>query len=554
MSTFTGLNTISGGISSHQLALNTVGHNITNADTPGYSRQNTVVSTRVSQTIYTANGVAQIGNGADVTAILRARDSFSDRQYWKENCTLGYHQTMARNYDKIESVLDDSDDKGIQNAINEFVAALENLDTAASTDSVRINVREGAKTLANVMEKAGSELRDLINDNVGDIELYVGKVNELTTQIAELNKKIVAVEGTGSMANDLRDSRDLLVDELSGYINVSVTERDNGAYTITSNGNTMVYNHSSTNLTCEKGPDSMYGTDSISIKIEGTDITFKPSDGKIKGYYDSIDECQNYLDKMSKIAAYLMTEFNEIHNSGFGLDDCATGVVLDTNGNPVYQRDPITGNILQDANGNDMYQLNYANNFFGEDSYKYTFNNDGTVTKEKYNSNGTIDTTFNAQTLTTAEILSEFAVNSKFDKEGGCNAIAAKRLPQVSVNGTQNGEDNAAGTNAALLSNAISKSRVNTADGSNNIFGGTSMTEFYISTITELGTNSNSTDNYYSNQEGIMEEIDGWRSDVSGVNWDEELSKMIMYQQGYKACSKCLTAMEEMLDTLISCV
>lgn len=535
MSTFTGLNTISGGLSTHQLALNTVGHNITNADTEGYSRQNTTVSTRISQTIYTAGGVGQIGNGADVSAILRARDSFADRQYWKENCTLGYHQTMAKSYDKIEAVLDDTDDTGIQNAINEFVAALENLDTAASTDSVRINVRDTAKALVDKMDKTGAELRDLINENVSDLELYVGKVNDLTAQIADLNRQIVSVEGTGSMANDLRDSRDLLVDELSSYINISVTERANGDYTITSNGNTLVYNKSATKLICEKGPDTMYGTDSIRIKIEGTDITFTPTDGKLKGYYSSIAECQNYLDKTSKMAAYLLTEFNQIHNSGFGLDDCVTGYAKNADG--TYNFDA----------------LSYKNNFFGEDGFKYTYNNDGTVTKQKMKEDGSIDTGIPAEKLTVAEILSEFSVNAKFDVVGGTNMIAAKQKPQTIISGSTIGEDNAAGTNAALLATAINSSRTDSS-GKNNIFGGTSMTEFYISVITELGTNARAADDYSSNQEGIMEEITGWRSDVAGVNWDEELSKMVMYQQGYKACSKCLTAMEEMLDTLIACV
>jgi len=557
LSTFTGLSTISSGLTTHQLALNTVGHNITNADTEGYSRQQVSVATRISQTVYTSTGVSQVGNGGDVISICRARDLFADRQYWRENCTLGYYQVKAQNYDEIEAILDDSEDLGIQNAMNKFISALENLDSTASNDSVRANVRDSGKNLVKMMDDSVSQLRNLINEDVNDLELYVGKVNELTGQIADLNKQIVKTEGRGGIANDLRDSRDLLVDELGSYINISISERENGAYAITSNGSTLVYEHVSVKLQTERMVNSVYGADDLRITIEGTNITYSPTNGKLKGYQDGIEECKNYMDKLSQMAAYLLTEFNTLHNSGYGLNDCATGVVLDANGDPMYRLDA-NGQPIKDKNGNDVYMLNYSNNFFGNDEYRYTYNTDGTVTKEQIDAQGNV-IKGTEDTLTIAEILAEFKVNSKFDEEGGTNLIAAKRLPETLQNGTKKGEDSAAGTNAALLADSIKSSRTGTildANGKevNNLFGGNSMSEFYITTITELGISAQETDNYQSDQEGILEEIVNWRSDTSGVNWDEELSKMIMYSKGYKACSQCLTTINDMLDTLIACV
>jgi flagellar hook-associated protein 1 FlgK len=524
--------------------MNTVGHNITNADTDGYSRQLVSVGTKYSQTIYTSNGVSQLGNGADVKSIVRARDSFSDRQYWKENTTLSYYEAMTRSYDKLEAILDDSGDTGIQNSMNLFIKSLENLDSNASTDSVRTVVRDQAKDLCSMISSSSDNIRSLINENVSDIKLYVDQVNNLTTEIAELNRQIVMSEGSGSTANDLRDSRDLLVDELSTLINVSVTERENGAYTITSSGNTLVYNHSTTQLYCVSSPDSMYGTDSVAIKLEGTDFVYQPTDGKLKGYQDGIGECQNYLDKLGQMSAYLLGEFNYIHNSGFGIDDCATGYSSYTVNND--------GTI-------DLGDLNYSNNFFGEDSYKYEYNPiTRMMTKTKYESDGSIALDANGdpitEELTVAQAIGELSVNTKFYDDGGTNAIAAKQLPQTTLNGTKIGEDNAAGTNAALLATAINSDRTNASDGNQNIFGGTSMSEFYISLITELGSNSSINDKLQTNQEGIVEEVTAWRSDTSGVNWDEELTNMIMYQQGYKACSRCITAIEEMLDALIAAV
>ena len=119
-STFAGLNTMVSGVQTSRLSLETVGHNISNTNTEGYSRQSAnAVAVKGSQ-IYTSVGPQIIGNGTDVASITRARDIYADRQYWKENASSGYFDSRYTNYSKLEVIFNDTDDNGIQNALEDF--------------------------------------------------------------------------------------------------------------------------------------------------------------------------------------------------------------------------------------------------------------------------------------------------------------------------------------------------------------------------------------------------------------------------------------------------
>ena len=106
-STFAGLNTLVRGINANQLSENTVGHNISNANTEGYSRQSVnlaAVDARKEASIY---GQVAVGQGVDSTSLTRARDIYADRQYWSENSTSAYYTSRAKEYDKIEAIFND---------------------------------------------------------------------------------------------------------------------------------------------------------------------------------------------------------------------------------------------------------------------------------------------------------------------------------------------------------------------------------------------------------------------------------------------------------------
>lgn len=119
-STFAGLNTMVRGVSSNKLSLDTVGHNISNASTTGYSRQSVNLAATTGQAVSSIYGDAIVGTGVDATSITRARNVYADKQYWNETATQNYYATKQTNYDKVESIFNDSGNTGIQNTLKEF--------------------------------------------------------------------------------------------------------------------------------------------------------------------------------------------------------------------------------------------------------------------------------------------------------------------------------------------------------------------------------------------------------------------------------------------------
>ena len=204
-STFAGLNTMVRGIQSNQLSLDTVGHNITNANTDGYSRQSVNLAATRGQNVSSLYGEVIVGTGVDSTSIERARNVYADKQYWSENSTNQYYKTQQTNYDKIESIFNDSDSTGILNSLNEFYNAIQDLSTGASTDSNRVAVIEKGNTLVDKIKTTSSQMQDQINAQYDDMRLAVQTINNYTDQIVELNKNIMSTEASGGTANDLRE-------------------------------------------------------------------------------------------------------------------------------------------------------------------------------------------------------------------------------------------------------------------------------------------------------------------------------------------------------------
>ena len=137
------------GIFSNQLSLDTVGHNITNASTDGYSRQSVNLAATKAQSVASLYGDVLVGTGVDSISIERARNVYADKQYWSETSTQQYYKTTQTNYDKVEAIFDDSDSTGVLNAMEEFYKAWQDLSSNASTASSRVAVIEKGNVFAD---------------------------------------------------------------------------------------------------------------------------------------------------------------------------------------------------------------------------------------------------------------------------------------------------------------------------------------------------------------------------------------------------------------------
>lgn len=554
-STFSGLNTMVNGIYTQRLGLNTVGHNISNSNTEGYSRQTAHAAATPSSEVYTLAGASQVGNGSTVTSVIRARDIYADRQYWKENSTDGYYNGKADNYAKIESIFNDSDNSGVQNAMEKFYQAWQDCSTTASSDTSRQNVINAGQNFAQSLQIAAKQTKEQIDSLYDDISLSVVKMNRLMGQVVELNKNISGIEATGAHANDLRDQRDLIVDQLTSMTDITVYESANGMYTLVSNGTTLVNGITKVDLEMSAPKNNTtYSLSDYDIMIKQTGTVYTPGNGELKAQFEAVAEDKGYIDQVANMAAFMFTTMNDQHKAGYGIDgskdkpfgnanakdNATTGLNFYGESDKAFQWDAKTGKLaMYDVNTGDKEELSGM-----QILEKLTVNSELTATdghKKLATRSGERDTDGKLLYQAAAGGTTTDVTQAKKDAKGN-------PLP-VDVNGTGDG------SNAVWVAALLNCERDKTSpevNGTDRLIGNGSLYSYYNTSMTTMGSDASNMNGRVKFQSGVMYQVENLRSSTNGVNWDEELSNMITFQQGYSACSRCLSAMDECLDKLIN--
>ena len=214
-----------------QQALTVAGHNVANVNTPGYSRQEAMVTERSP----VGGNPGQVGTGVQVTQIRRIVDSFINRQITSSNELLGQLNISYSQLSQIQNLFSDSNNQGIGAQLNEFFKSLQ--DVAASPSDVTprsVLLAKSALLTSTISHVAGvlSDRRVSVNDQV---KQTISEINSLTSQVATLNGKIVDAEMTGQNANNLRDQREQAINDLSQRVDISVIDGGNGALTVEMN-------------------------------------------------------------------------------------------------------------------------------------------------------------------------------------------------------------------------------------------------------------------------------------------------------------------------------
>lgn len=327
-STFGGLNTVVRGIFANQISLDTVGHNISNANTEGYSRQTVNLSTTNPEVYYASHGFAQIGTGVQTESITRARDSFMDQQMWKESASLGYGQSLQSMLQRIEGVFKEPSDTGIQTVLNRFWTALNTLSTNASDTGARTALRQRGVELVDAIQHSAKQLKDMVADVNSTLKIKVDNINQITSEISSLNRQIVNIEAGGTdHANDLRDRRDLLTDKLTAMVGANVSEDASGNYIIQAAGVSLVTATGNTALEAKSTPggDPDYGYELVNVYAPGKSTPLNFTNGELKGLIESRDDTtsgvKGYLNKLSTTSKFLLQDFNQVHLAGYGLND-----------------------------------------------------------------------------------------------------------------------------------------------------------------------------------------------------------------------------------------
>jgi flagellar hook-associated protein 1 FlgK len=493
--TFFGIETARRALQAHQQSLETTGHNIANANTPGYSRQQAVLSASQPYTVPTLHSnltAGQLGTGVEVSQIRRIRNDYLDTQARDSASSYHYWQTQEDIFARIESVFAEPGSKGIADAMTRFFNTWHDLNNNPQDPGVKAAVAEVGGELANMMREAYAQLKNtgesIIRVNGekvagGQLQDQVDTVNDIIKQVWDLTAAIKNIYANGNQPNDLLDKRDLLLDKLAAYGPVHVTPRSDagkpsGDIVLTFMG-INIYQDTKISLNIE--------TDSTTNEISDVKLAFSRSGATVS--------LTNYPAEKPLKGSLLGLEHTRLKVAG-------------------YQRD-LAGlaSALKNTIAN-FQPFNDPDNKLGSDKQFFT---------------GSLD--------------NDFTVNEKImtdpDLIDGTKAVYIARLYNIGWNGYLPGgaEDWPAGLDL----------QYNWPD-----FDGANFGEYFNAILADIGACSGSAANMAENQDAVNQQIQSLRESASGVNLDEELALLIQYQHGYQASARVMTTLDELLDHLIN--
>ena len=222
-SQFFGLNIAGSGLRAFQASLNTTANNISNVQTVGYTRQTTNLAATDPLRVYARYG--STGTGVDVISITQERNLYYDTKYWKNCSSVGFFSQKLHYLNQVEEVFkNDETQTGFKTIFDKMFGGLDTLKTNGADLSVRTQFINEAQKLCTFFNSLSVNLRELQEDCDEEIKTTVATINSISEKIATLNKQINQLEMRGGHANELRDERALLVDELSALVNVETQE------------------------------------------------------------------------------------------------------------------------------------------------------------------------------------------------------------------------------------------------------------------------------------------------------------------------------------------
>ncbi|WCK54199.1 flagellar hook-associated protein FlgK [Aneurinibacillus sp. Ricciae_BoGa-3] len=330
-STFAGLELAKRGLFAQQAALYTTGHNISNANTEGYTRQRVNLTATDSfpyPSIVNDRQAGQMGTGVTVDSVQRLREGFLDSQYRGENKNVGEFGARSDTLEKIETIMQEPSDSGLQHTMDQFWTSWQKLSQNPSDAATQEVVVQNGKAVAETFQFISSELKSLQHDVNDNVKVTADSMDTMAKNIASLNTQINNVVTNGNTPNDLYDQRDLLIDQLSNLADVTVTPVlngtvDTGMVSVTVNGATLV----DPNLASGYNTVSTVGNGTIAdgspkydVQIGSTTLGVGSGNGKLNGLLTSRDQIiddlsgngNGYLNKINTLASTLINKVNSV--------------------------------------------------------------------------------------------------------------------------------------------------------------------------------------------------------------------------------------------------
>ena len=310
-------------------SMQTTGHNIANAQTPGYSRQTVQLATSGGQ----STGAGFFGKGVDVVTVQRASDAFLTSQSQVASSMAAMDDARSTNLQQLETVFPPGDN-GMGAAVGTFMNSFVDLANSPSDSSARQVILSNAAEVADRFATAGGQLDRLQNGVTSDLRNSVAQVNQMAAQVASLNGDIAALRGSSSAPNDLLDQRDQLVKQMGNLIKVSTITADDGTMGVfIAGGQRLVLGAEAQQLAVTPDPANT-ARSVISISDSGqlhelsTSLLVGGSISGLLNYQNS--DLVSARNQLGQMAASLSARVNQVQGYGIDLSSPAGS------GNPIF--------------------------------------------------------------------------------------------------------------------------------------------------------------------------------------------------------------------------
>lgn len=534
-STFLGYKTAASALKVNQNHMDVVGQNISNINTDGYTRQRldiNSVSFNTGNLKFATPGII-IGQGVEAKGVSHLRDAFLDLRYRKEAAKSGSEQVQLEALSDLESVFDEISMDKLDAQFSDLLLQLHSLTGSPSDPVIEGVVRTSAQMLTQMLNDYSRDIDTVYKQQLSYLQNgALVKVNQLTENIAKLNKQIKESNISGNSALELTDERDLLIDELSNYIDIEVdiiplnigAGKDIDELVIRLSGNEYeLVNRNNSSTISAKAENGI-------IKIELTDTT-------------AVNDISNYI-------------------NGGQID----GYIKFLNGKGEFATDIETEIYTKAA---DVKGLQYYQNMLNTLANKFaTVMNELNREPETYKMDGTAETwkikpLFEARDADPSDPNTEIitAGNIKITAEwaGASGSYITNTTNEVIEGADASGATdnilriiNAFKTKNNFTSNADKDSNGTIESGEQiNLFEGT-FQEFLSYTTTKLNLQAANVQTSYETYSETLFHIDYARSSMSSVDLNEEGVNLLQYSKSYNAAARLMTTLDEMLDTLIN--
>lgn len=506
--TFMGFEAAKSAIFANQKSIDIMGNNLANIDTNGYTRQR-VERASVAPSAYSTrvgtSRTALAGQGVDTLGVSQLRDSFLDKRFRDEYAQSSYHSRASSILQDIQSALGDghdiTDESGLYGAIQQLYKNLNDFIQEPTMDTEANIVMSAFKNITQVLQQLNDRLTSVVTQQTGDLQVDVSRVNDITAQIAHLNRAIgedssvLTDSREYSQPNELLDQRNLLLDELASYGDLQVTELANGKVNVQMGGHTVIQENHAGVLNMLTNND---GT--IALQWGETVEGISTSGGILKASLDFLNGRGHNMQSSTE------TPFQGVPYYRDQLDTFA-GALANMVNHSVPEQDTVTGQPKVDTNGNIVYKtLLAAKTAGGSTSVNVPVTAANITISDEWRTNGA----------------GYFIYSRDEDVEDYAQQIAS-RLTDTDYTFRAYGES----------------------------FTG-SFADFEVNFLGRLGSDLSYQQSREEATAKVADDFLSRRDAVSGVSRDEETTDMLKYQKSYEAASRMMTVLDDLLDVVIN--